>query len=71
MDDGEVYRWLLVPDVVHGFDQDIIQLFAWLWRDRAMLTDARIKRDKVIDIVGQWLLEGPFKAGQNRERTQI
>jgi hypothetical protein len=50
---------LLVPDTVHGFDQDNIE---WLTRDPVLMEDARIKTRKVIGIIGDWLLEGPLKA---------
>ncbi|KAK3312271.1 Alpha/Beta hydrolase protein [Apodospora peruviana] len=51
-------RWLLIPDVVHGFDQDI---GAMVGDDRELLEDAAIKTEKIIDIVGEWLLAGPLK----------
>ncbi|KAK4118872.1 alpha/beta-hydrolase [Parathielavia appendiculata] len=52
-------RWLLVPDSIHGFDQDNI---ASLVRDPVTMEDARIKTAKTIDLIGKWLLEGPLKA---------
>ncbi|KAK4222291.1 Alpha/Beta hydrolase protein [Podospora fimiseda] len=63
--DGTRYKWLLVPDQVHGFDQDSIGNFAV--GDGEMLRDARAKRDKVIGKLGEWLVsvfEGEFQAGQ-------
>ena len=54
---GKRYRWLLVPDSVHGFDQKI----EGLARDPTMLKDKYAKTDKVIEMVGQWLLDGPLK----------
>jgi acetyl esterase/lipase len=59
MDDGSRYKWLLVPDTIHGFDMDNI---GSLTRDPACTEDSRIKTPKVIDMVGQWLLDGPLKA---------
>ncbi len=55
--EGKRYRWLLVPDSVHGFDQKIEALA----RDPTMLKDKYAKTDKVIDLVGKWLLDGPLK----------
>ncbi|KAK4234957.1 Alpha/Beta hydrolase protein [Achaetomium macrosporum] len=60
MEDGSRYRWLLVPDTIHGYDQNN---FEGLTRDPVLMEDARIKAAKVIDLVGTWLLEGPLKAG--------
>ncbi|GAB1318529.1 Alpha/beta hydrolase fold-3 domain-containing protein [Madurella fahalii] len=56
--DGRRYKWLLVPDTIHGFDQDNI---AGLTKDRVLLEDAWMKRDKVIKLIGEWLLDGPLK----------
>ncbi|KAK3933711.1 hypothetical protein QBC46DRAFT_359509 [Diplogelasinospora grovesii] len=55
-DDGR-YRWLLVPDTIHGFDQNISAMV----RDEKLMEDARMKTDKVIGIIGEWLLSGPLK----------
>ncbi len=54
--DGKRYRWLLVPDVVHGFDQKIESMV----RDPVLMKDGRIKTQKTIELIGQWLLEGPL-----------
>ncbi|KAK4097663.1 alpha/beta-hydrolase [Parathielavia hyrcaniae] len=51
-------RWLLVPDTIHGFDQDLI---ASVVRDPVTMEDARIKTAKTIDLIGEWLLEGPLR----------
>jgi acetyl esterase/lipase len=59
MEDGSRYRWLLVPDTIHGFDQDNIE---GLTRDPVFMEDARIKTNKTIDLIGEWLLTGPLKA---------
>ncbi|KAJ7192394.1 Alpha/Beta hydrolase protein [Mycena pura] len=50
-------RWLLVPDTVHGFDQNIGSVV----RDEVLMEDARIKTEKTRGIIGQWLLQGPLK----------
>ncbi|KAK3306393.1 Alpha/Beta hydrolase protein [Chaetomium strumarium] len=57
-EDGSRYRWLLVPDTIHGHDQDNIDR---LVKDPVLMEDARIKKVKVIDLVGQWLLDGPLR----------
>ncbi|KAH6857032.1 Alpha/Beta hydrolase protein [Chaetomium sp. MPI-CAGE-AT-0009] len=60
MEDGSRYRWLLVPDMIHGFDQVNIE---GLVKDPVLMEDARIKTAKTIDLIGEWLLSGPLKAG--------
>ncbi|KAK5652217.1 hypothetical protein OQA88_10714, partial [Cercophora sp. LCS_1] len=54
--EGGWYKWLLVPDVIHGFDQQIGSFV----RDEGCMKDARGKAEKVIEIIGEWLIEGPF-----------
>jgi acetyl esterase/lipase len=56
-EDGSCYRWLLVPDAVHGFDQDLKDLTS----DTAMLEDAAIKAKKTRKMIGEWLHDGAFK----------
>ncbi|KAF7349326.1 Alpha beta hydrolase fold protein [Mycena sanguinolenta] len=57
--DGGTYRWLLVPDAVHGFDGPYINEIA---HDSEMTEDGLVlKRGKVIVMIGQWLLAGPLK----------
>ncbi|KAH8901613.1 alpha/beta-hydrolase [Thozetella sp. PMI_491] len=51
--DGGRYRWLLVPDTIHGFDQSI----EGIARDDVLIADAKIKIEKTIAIIGEWLLE--------------
>ncbi|KDN64095.1 hypothetical protein CSUB01_05113 [Colletotrichum sublineola] len=53
--DGSAYRWLLVPDTIHGFDQ---HLEAFI-RDPELLEDAKIKTQKTIKIIGEWVLQAP------------
>ncbi|KAJ7349685.1 Alpha/Beta hydrolase protein [Mycena albidolilacea] len=56
--DGGTYRWLLVPDAIHGFDESRISDLA---RDAEMGEDMAIKKDKAIAMIGEWLLAGPLK----------
>ncbi|VBB76877.1 Putative Acetyl-hydrolase [Podospora comata] len=53
MDGGARYKWLLVPDQVHGFDQDSIGHM--VGNDVKCLKDAKMKTDKMIEIIGGWL----------------
>ncbi|KAK4443652.1 hypothetical protein QBC34DRAFT_416710 [Podospora aff. communis PSN243] len=48
------YRWLLVPDMIHGFDQKMEM------KDQTLVEDARMKKEKVISVIGEWLFSGPF-----------
>jgi len=58
---GGIYRWLLVPDTIHGFDQPGIESFV---RDKELMEDAKIKTDKVITLIGEWLLSGPLDGAE-------
>ncbi|WYZ45997.1 hypothetical protein EsH8_IX_000222 [Colletotrichum jinshuiense] len=53
--DGSRYRWLLVPDTVHGFDQHLDGLV----RDPVLIEDAQIKTQKTIKMIGEWILQAP------------
>ncbi|CAI0648119.1 Arylesterase [Colletotrichum sp. SAR 10_86] len=53
--DGSRYRWLLVPDTVHGFDQHLDGIV----RDPVLLEDAEIKTQKTIKMIGEWVLKAP------------
>ncbi|WQF85738.1 Putative alpha/beta hydrolase-3 [Colletotrichum destructivum] len=53
--DGSLYRWLLVPDTVHGFDQHL----SGMVRDPVLIEDAEIKTQKTIKIIGEWVLQAP------------
>ncbi|KAF6822342.1 alpha beta hydrolase fold protein [Colletotrichum plurivorum] len=53
--DGSRYKWLLVPDTIHGFDQNI----AALVRDPELVEDAEIKTQKTMKIIGEWVLKAP------------
>jgi len=55
-EDGSCYRWLLVPDTVHGFDQDLTALTS----DKEMLADGVIKAEKTRRMIGEWLYNGVF-----------
>ncbi|KAK0620613.1 Alpha/Beta hydrolase protein [Immersiella caudata] len=59
---GGWYRWLLVPDTIHGFDQKMQGV-----KDRELVEDARMKTEKVISVIGEWLFSGPFSAGLDRQ----
>ncbi|KAK4184807.1 hypothetical protein QBC35DRAFT_416198 [Podospora australis] len=58
-EEGMRYKWLLVPDAVHGYDQDSIGTI--MRGDKEGMEDAVIKTEKVARMVGEWLLEGPLK----------
>ncbi|KAK1758914.1 Alpha/Beta hydrolase protein [Echria macrotheca] len=58
---GRFYRWLLVPDTIHGFDQEQISRMV---RDKVTMEDAMLKRDKVVGLIGEWLLSGPLRDGK-------
>ncbi|KAK3399730.1 Alpha/Beta hydrolase protein [Sordaria brevicollis] len=51
------YRWLLVPDVIHGYDHENI---GSLIRDEEAVKDGLEKREEVMEEVRQWLLDGIF-----------
>jgi acetyl esterase/lipase len=44
-------RWLLIPDVLHGFDH----LPAWMQGDETSMRDAEMKNVKVVKEIGEWL----------------
>ncbi|KAK3338865.1 Alpha/Beta hydrolase protein [Neurospora tetraspora] len=48
------YRWLLVPDVVHGYDQDGISRI----KDEEAVRNGMEKREEVMEIVRGWLVDG-------------
>ncbi|KAK4142567.1 Alpha/Beta hydrolase protein [Dichotomopilus funicola] len=54
-EDGSRVRWLLVPDTVHGFDQEEIEQV--VTGDEEFAADARVKRGKVMGIMAEWLKE--------------
>ncbi|KAK0742099.1 Alpha/Beta hydrolase protein [Apiosordaria backusii] len=52
-DGGARYRWMLIPDQIHGFDQDSISHM--VGNDEECLKDAKKKTEKMIEIIGEWL----------------
>ncbi|KAB5578828.1 Alpha/Beta hydrolase protein [Coniochaeta sp. 2T2.1] len=55
-EDGSRYKWLLVPDTVHGFDHDL----SGLTSDKELLEDAAVKAEKTRKIIGEWLQDCVF-----------
>lgn len=56
--DGKNYRWLLVPDQIHGYDHyDSLEL---LHGDKELSLDAELKTKEAQKLIGEWLFEGPF-----------
>lgn len=53
--DGSSYKWLLVPDTIHNFDQRI----GGVVRDVDFRQDAEDKTQVVMKEIGEWLV-GPF-----------
>ncbi|OLN95761.1 Arylesterase 1 [Colletotrichum chlorophyti] len=53
--DGSQYKWLLIPDTVHGFDQDL----STITRDPGLHEDAEIKAQKTMKIIGEWIRQAP------------
>jgi acetyl esterase/lipase len=52
------YRWLLVPDQIHGYDHyDSLEL---LHGDKELSKDAELKTVEAQKLIGKWLFEGPF-----------
>jgi len=56
-EDGSRYKWLLIPDAIHGFDQSLVGLI----KDPKIKEDVTQKTQQLIDIVGEWLLSGPLR----------
>lgn len=52
------YKWLLVPDAVHGFDMTVAEAF----KSDVMYPDTQIKRKLCMDMIHEWLYSGPWKA---------
>lgn len=50
--DGSSYKWLLVPDTIHNFDQRI----GGIIRDANFRVDAEQKSDVCMKEIGEWLL---------------
>lgn len=49
--EGGEYRWLLVPDVMHGFDMPVPEIP----RDREEKEDAEAKTEKLTAMIAEWL----------------
>ncbi|EGO58670.1 hypothetical protein NEUTE1DRAFT_78048 [Neurospora tetrasperma FGSC 2508] len=47
------YRWLLVPDAIHGYDQDGVGRFG----DEELVGDGMEKREEVMKIIRGWLVD--------------
>lgn len=54
-EDGSV-RWILVPDVMHGFDRAL-----WRYGGEETVRDAELKTVAYVDAVGKWLRETVWK----------
>lgn len=54
-EDGSV-RWILVPDVMHGFDRAL-----WRYGGEETVRDAELKTVAYIDAVGKWLRDTVWK----------
>ncbi|KAG6354568.1 hypothetical protein INS49_004586 [Diaporthe citri] len=54
-EDGSV-RWILVPDVMHGFDRSL-----WRYGGEETARDAELKTVAYIDTVGKWLRDTVWK----------
>lgn len=52
------YRWLLVPDALHGFDMSLAQQL----RGNQPPDDGAVKRAACMHLINDWLFSGPFKA---------
>lgn len=57
-DDGSSYKWLLVPDTIHNFDQRI----GGVIRDVDFRADAEQKSEIVLREIGDWLAAGGYHA---------
>lgn len=53
--EGGRVKWLLVPDTVHGFDQDLAMMVGG---DKEILEDAKLKTEELIGVIGDWLVDG-------------
>lgn len=58
--------WLLVPDVVHGFDMDLSRVV----RDPTAMEDARKKTDKVVELIATWIKDVNSEADGTPERIE-
>lgn len=58
-DDGSSYKWLLVPDTIHNFDQRI----GGVVRDVDFRADAEQKNETVMKEIGEWIAGAYHRAG--------
>lgn len=65
--DGSSYKWLLVPDTIHNFDQRI----GGVIRDTDFRADAEVKSDACMKEIGEWLLQQPGYGQQTADHDGI
>ncbi|KAH8721641.1 Alpha/Beta hydrolase protein [Ilyonectria robusta] len=49
------YRWLLVPDMIHGFDQQIGRMV----KDPGLMEDAGARTKECMQLIGDWVFPSP------------
>ncbi|ERT00562.1 uncharacterized protein SPSK_09347 [Sporothrix schenckii 1099-18] len=54
------YKWLLVPDSIHGFDMTVAEMY----KSDDMYPDTQAKRKLCMDMIHEWLFSVAFKANQ-------
>lgn len=59
--DGSSYKWLLVPDTIHNFDQRI----GGVIRDTEFRADAEQKAEATMKEIGEWLNTAQHSTGTN------
>ncbi|EPE03915.1 alpha beta hydrolase fold protein [Ophiostoma piceae UAMH 11346] len=52
------YKWLLVPDALHGFDMTFVHRF----KKDPLYEDHMLKKGLCMALINEWLFSGPFKA---------
>ncbi len=52
------YKWLLIPDQIHGFDH--YKKMQPLHKDKELATDAELKTKECQKLIGEWLFAGAF-----------
>lgn len=57
--DGSSYKWLLVPDTIHNFDQRI----SGVVRDTDFRHDAEQKGEATLKAIGDWLASARYSSG--------
>jgi acetyl esterase/lipase len=56
LEDGSCYKWLLVPDTIHGFDMPLDGLV----REEGLLRDMEVRKELTMKMIADWLFEGAF-----------